>query len=399
MLLPVVASADAVEIGGIYYNVIPKGKVAEVTRNPNKYSGSVVIPETVDYNGVQCSVTSIGQYAFFECSSLTSVTIPNSVTSIGYHAFYRCLGLKEVHISDIAAWCKIEFNKNDSNPLEYAHHLYLNGEEIKDLIIPDSVTEIKNSAFSGCSGLTSVTIGNSVTSIGESAFKYCSGLMSVIIPNSVSSIGIAAFNGSGLTSVTIPNSVTSIGNYAFGSCSSLKEVNYNATNCTYMGSYYNPVFFDNPSSINVINIADNVQIIPANAFYGCGGLTSVTIGKSVNSIGGGAFSNCSSLKEVHISDIAAWCKIEFDQGYSNPLIYAHHLYLNGEEIKDLIIPNSVTEIKKSAFSGCSGLTSVTIANGVTSIGNSAFQNCSGLTSVTIPNSVSNIGGSAFRDCI
>ena len=149
----------------------------------------------VDIVTIPNSVTSIGDYAFSGCSSLTSVTIPNSVTSIGDEAFYGCSGLTSVHISDMAAWCNINFAYVSSNPLYYAHHLYVNGEEVKDLVIPNGVTSIGQSAFSGCSGLTSAAIPNSVTSIGQSAFSDCSGLTSVAIPNSVTSIGQSAFSG------------------------------------------------------------------------------------------------------------------------------------------------------------------------------------------------------------
>ncbi len=150
------------------------------------------------------------------------MTIGNSVTSIGSSAFNECKWLTSVHISDLAAWCKISFA---DNPLYYAHHLFLNGEEVKDLVIPNSVTSIGQSAFRDCSGLTSVTIPGSVTSIGGDAFESCSGLTSVTIPNSVTSIGSEAFwDCSGLTSVTIPNSVTSIGNSAFEDCSGLTSV-------------------------------------------------------------------------------------------------------------------------------------------------------------------------------
>ena len=152
------ANADSVEFDGIYYNLITKTNRAEVTQNPNKYTGSITIPESVKYNNVDYSVTSIGDYAFYGCSGLTSVTIPNSVTSIGMFAFGGCGGLTSV-------------------------------------TIPNSVTRIGEYAFDGCSGLTSVTIGNSVTSIGMFAFGGCSGLTSITIPNSVTSIGIHAFSG------------------------------------------------------------------------------------------------------------------------------------------------------------------------------------------------------------
>ena len=269
-LLPILASADAVEINGIWYNLVPKAKEAEVTKNPNgsKYSGSIEIPASVTYNEVkyivtsigdnafsccsgltsvtipnsvtsigqgaffQCrdlisvtipnSVTSIGQSAFWECSSLTSFTIPNSVTSIGNSAFFGCDNLTSVHISSLEAWCKISFN---DNPLIYAKHLYLNGEEVKFLVIPNNINSIGNSTFSCCCSLISVSIPNSVTSIGDGAFGGCSNLASVTIPNSMTSIGDNAFyNCDGLTSITIPNSVAYIDNQAFASCDMLTDV-------------------------------------------------------------------------------------------------------------------------------------------------------------------------------
>ena len=188
LALPIIASAYDALVDGIYYNLIPKGNVAEVTSGDTKYSGSVTIPEKFTYEGMEYSVTSIGNNAFQSCSGLTSVTIPNSVTSIGAYAFKECSGLTSV-------------------------------------TIPNSVTSIGNHVFYGCSDLTSVTIPNSVTSIGGWAFQYCSGLTSVTIPNSVTSIGPCTFYGcSGLTSVTIGSSVSGIGQQAFAECSKLEEV-------------------------------------------------------------------------------------------------------------------------------------------------------------------------------
>ena len=433
VLLSLPMLAVEIEIDGIYYDLNAKARQATVIRGVWNYNyGEVVIPESVEHEGTAYSVTSIGSSAFRNCSGLTSVTIgnsvesigseafrgcsgltsvtiPNSVTSIGKLAFRACSGLTSVHISDIAAWCNIDFGGDESNPLVYAHHLYLNGEEVKDLVIPNSVTSIGRSAFSGCSGLTSVTTPNSVASIGDYAFSGCSGLTSVAIPNSVTSIGESAFDHcSGLTSVhisdiaawcnidfdgsgsnplryahhlylngeevkdlVIPNSVKSIGDLAFYYCSGLTSV----------------------------TIPNSVESIGDYAFYSCYGLTSVTIPNSVTSIGYYAFEGCSGLASVHISDIAAWCNIDFDDYTSNPLRYVNHLYLNGEEVKDLVIPNSVTSIGDYAFSGCSGLTSVTIGNSVTSIEEYAFYRCSGLTSVTIGNSVTSIGERAFEYCL
>ncbi len=272
MLLPILANADAVEVDGIWYNLIPKAKEAEVTSNPNKYSGDIVIPPSVTYNGQPYSVTSIGEQAFSNCFRLTSVTIPKSVTSIGSSAFYVCTALTSVHISDLKAWCGINIPFYNANPLFYAHHLYLNGEEIRDLVIPNSVVNIGSFVFAGFKSLASVTIPNSVTSIGNSAFYRCSGLTSITIPNNVTTIGQQAFyECTGLTSVTIPNSVTSIGSGVFRSCSSLTTV----------------------------TIPNSVTSIYEYAFSGCSGLTSVSIPHSVTGIGSEAFGNCENLTDVY----------------------------------------------------------------------------------------------------
>ena len=200
------------------------------------------------------SVTSIGSNAFYHCDSLTSVTIGNSVTSIGYQAFYNCTSLSSVnYLGTIEQWCGITFDGYHANPLYYAQKLYLNGELVEDLVIPSTVTEIKDYVFRGCTSiksvtipdsvtsigvdafyscdsLSSVTIGNSVTSIGYQAFRYCSSLSSVTIGNSVTSIGSFAFyDCDSLSSVTIGNSVTSIGTFAFDDCGSLSTVYYNGT--------------------------------------------------------------------------------------------------------------------------------------------------------------------------
>ena len=304
------------------------------------------------------------------------------------------------------------------------------------------MTSIGDGAFSGCSGLTSITIGNSVTSIGISAFYGCSGLTSVTIPNSVTSIGLWAFAScSGLTSVTIGSGVTSIGagnNSSFYDCSSLTSVTLNS-NAIASHSYST---YDSVSSIkNYFGeqvteyiIGDDVTSIGNWAFRNCSGLTSVTIGSGVTSIGGNAFNGCSGLTKVIVSDIAAWCGISFGNSSANPLYYAHHLYSDeNTEITNLVMPDGMTSIGNYAFANCSGLTSVTIPNSVTSIsiGEDVFANCSGITSMivesgntkydsrdncnaiietasntlivgcrntVIPNSVTRIGSYAFSGC-
>ena len=263
------------------------------------------------------NVTSIGDDAFNYCTSLTSVTIGESVTSIGNGAFNWCRSLTKVNYTGtIDEWAQISFGSLSANPIYYAKSLYINDVLVRDVKLT-TATKISALAFYFCYSLTSIEIPNSVTSIGNGAFYGCSSLTSVTIGNSVTTIGNYAFEGcSSLTSVTIGNSVTSIGDSAFGSCRSLTSV----------------------------TIPDSVTSIGNGAFYGCRSLTSVTIPDSVTSIGYKAFYSCGSLTSI-------------------------------------VLPDSVTSIGEYAFGSCSSLTSVTIGNNVTSIGNSAFYYCYKLVEV------------------
>ncbi len=332
-------------------------------------------------------VTSIGNYAFQNCSGLTSISIPNGVTSFGNYTFEGCSNFTKVIVSDIAAWCNITFGNIYSNPLYYAHHLYGDeSTEIKDLVIPEGVTSIGRDVFRGCSRLTSVRIPNSVTSIGYFAFDDCSSLTKVIVSDIASWCNITfrsdtsnplyyahhlySDESTEITDLVIPESVTSIGNYAFTMCYGLTS----------------------------ITIGNSVTKIGILAFNNCR-LASVSIPNSVTSIGSSAFFGCYGLKKVIVSDIAAWCNITFKDDHSNPLSYTNHLYSDeSTEITDLVIPEGVTSIGNYAFKSCSGLTSVSIPNSVTSIGYDAFSWCTGLTSVSIPNSVTSIGDETFRRC-
>ena len=473
-LLPLVASAAGeVEVDGIYYyfsSTYSETKTAEVRANPNKYTGDITIPATVTYNDVTYNVTSIGKEAFYHCYGLTSVTIPNSVTSIGTYAFGNCSGLtsvtigeslsiiennafsgcssltsiiipnsvtsigifafegcsglKKVYITDLEAWCKIDFSYYSSNPLSSARHLFLNGEEIKDLIIPNGISEIKQYAFYGasdivkisipnsvisiddwafreCSSLTSADIPNTVTSIGDCVFCNCSGLTSITIPNSVTSIGDGTFSGcSGLTSVTIPNSVTSIGGSAFSGCSGLTSVTI-PNSVTSLGWYA----FSSCNGLQNVTLSENITSIENGTFSGCSGLLSINIPKGVTSIGQDAFYCCESLTSIELPDGLAsigegafsGCKrlaaINIPQGLTQ---IDNSVFSSCNALSSVTLPETITSIGDNAFAWC-GLTSITIPESVTSIGDNAFAWC-GLTSITIPESVTSIGESAFIGC-
>ena len=413
---------------------------------------SITIPE---------GVASIGVGAFYRCSGLATITIPGSVATIGNYTFYDCTGLTEIHVNATTP-PTIGFatfpNVNESIPVyvpagctgfyrSALHwHVFVNIIEVEilvdgiyykvtsgenrtvevtykgttydeyadeytgEVVIPESVvygditysvTAIGKETFRGCTALTSVTIPEGVTLIGNYAFNGCTALTSVTIPEGVTSIGGFAFRDcDGLTSITIPNSVTFIDSYAFIGCTGLKTVNFNAKNCTMPSSVF-PAF-SSCTNLSVVNIGDNVEVIPDNAFRGCSGLTAVTISDGVISIGGDAFYGCTSLTSVVVpgsvtaigtnpfAHCTALSTITIEEGNNvydsrencNAIVEtATNTLIVG--CKNTVIPESVIAIGKNAFYRCADLASVTIPKGITTIGENAFYSCTGLTEIHI----------------
>ena len=501
LILPIQKAYSEVQIDGIWYNLYEYAKTAKVTSWSDALcSGSIAIPSQVTYDNVVYSVKSIENSAFMNCTSLTSITIPNSVTSIGYQAFSNCRNLTSITIpnsvtiigddtfydcSGLTSITVEEGNtvydsRNNCNAIiETANNALIAG--CKNTIIPNNITSIEGGAFSGCSSLTTITIPNSVTSIGYYAFSGCSSLTSITIPNNVTSIEWGAFSGcSGLTSITIPSSVTSIGYYAFKGCSGLNSIIVDKGNAVYDSrnnsnaiirtedntliagckttlipesvTSINSGAFSGCSGLSSITIPNNVTSIYEGAFSNCSSLTSITIPSSVTSIGDYAFSNCSSLTSITIpgvtrigdyafsncssltsitipgvtsisgkafngcnnlvfkivfTDLSAFLNNSvISSFFNNSVLYSiiplsmpfQLIDANGNEIKEIVIPERVTKIEEGAFYYCSSLTSITIPNSVTKIEEIAFYGCSGLTSITIPNSVTSIERGAFSHC-
>lgn len=324
-------------LDGTVLTISGNGKMddySDIVRTPWGWN----ITEAIIKNGV----VNIGSYAFRNRRELASITIPDSVTSIGWQAFSGCMQLTNITIPDSVtrieedAFYDTAYDNDNANwendVLYISNHLIKAKDTINGVyVIKDGTKCIANYAFTRCTGLTSITIPDSVTSIGGYAFSHCTSLTSITIPDSVTSIDHDAFSGcTGLTNVTIGNSVTRIG---------------------------------------------------YSAFYGCTSLTNITIPDSVTSIGNSAFYGCTGLKEVHISSVEKWCNIDFASNVyygrdtANPLYYAHNLYLNGEKVTDLVIPDGVTNIGDYAFVGCTGLKSVTVPESVEYIGRYAFSAC------------------------
>ena len=426
------------------FYLLSNGTYEISAKDVNNMPAVVNIPS--EHNGI--AVTAIGEEAFEWCESITSITIPDSVTyigdwafswcsklenvhigtgikNIGCAAFFCCSSISAVHIKDLTAWCNISFEEGvGSNPLEANYdtiscgsNLYLNGNLVSDLVIPDEITEINNDTFIYCSSLTSVTIPHSVTSIGDYAFEGCSSLTSIVIPDSVTTIGDRAFYGcSSLISVVIPDSVTSIGRYAFEGCSNLTiyceaeskpsgwDSNWNYSYCPVVWGYidWSKVYeyTNNGDSITinkyigtdtVVEIPSEIDGLPVTSigYPGFNQITNITIPDSIIYINGSAFNGCPNL-EYNEYDNALYLG-----NNENP--YLALIKAKDTSITSCNINDNTKIIASDAFEFCSNLTSITIPNSVTSIGNCAFLHC-GFKSIIIPDNVTHMSSNAFWGC-
>lgn len=404
-------------IDGIYYNfnTWATPSTATVTyrdNNYNSYSGNIIIPNTVEYNGVTYIVTAIGSSAFQSCSNLTSITIPNSVTSIGSYAFRYCSELTSITIPN-------SVTSIDS-------YAFYSCSGLTSVTIPNSVTSIGSYAFCSCSGLTSVTIPNSVTTIENNAFSNCSGLASITIPNDVTTIGGSAFsNCSGLTSVTIPNSVTSIGKRAFGDCSKLAFVSLLSDTPALLGDnvFGANVFFLVPNietyqtawqskgysnfillngagaSVQVSALSNKSAIAQKLGLDSLKRITSLKISGTINSYDIMMIRNqMPNLLDIDLSDANIVANdYEYTKGYHSKkdTLTAYSFTGTGTHIRKAVLPNTVVCIEENVFN-TPYLQEVVLPNNLKTIGARTFYNCSALRSINLPESLISIGESAFR---
>ena len=351
---------------------------------------SITIPE---------SVTSIGTNAFDSCKSLTNITIPRSVKVIGEGAFRSCLGLTDVNITDMDAWCRIDFGGSTATPMYCANNIWLNGQKIVSATVPEGVTEL-NYTFYRFKDLIQVTLPKSLTGIGEETFYQCTSLTNVDIPEGVSTIGDSAFDHcSSLTSITLPKGLTEIGDSAFSSCSNLTSVdvpegvttigscafawcrNLTSINLPERITLIENSLFSMCNSLTTINIPESVTAIGDGAFDNCSSLVSINIPEGVTEIGSDAFRSCIRLSSVYISDLDAWYSINFGYRFANPFYYAQNLYLNGELVESLEIPQGIQVIQAGLFRSATCLKRVAIPRSLAGVAANAFEKCTNITEV------------------
>ncbi len=423
MLISVNKNAKAATYGKLTYKVQDDGTII-ITGCDRDVSGNLTIPSEIDGR----KVTSIGDWAFYNRSSLTDITIPDSVTSIDKYAFLYCSSLTNINVSNdnkvYSSEDGVLFNKDKTKIIQYPE-----GKKSTSYTIPNSVTSIGEGAFYNCSSLTNISIPNSVTSIGDGTFVRCSSLTDITIPNSVTSIGDEAFDacssltninvsndnkvyssedgvlfnkdkteitrypeGKKSTSYTIPNSVNSIGGRAFAFCSSLKNITI-PNSVTSIGNGAFAVC----SSLKNITIPNSVTSIGDGTFVRCSSLTNITIPNSVTSIGDEAFNFCSSLTNIDVSNdnkvYSSEDGVLFNKDKTKIIKYPE-----GKKDTSYTIPNSVTSIGARVFKNCSSLTNITIPNSVTSIDEFAFQYCSSLKKVLCFGNNVTLENEAFSNC-
>ena len=371
------------EVDGIYYRngeVAGEAYVTSLDTEYGNYKGNVVVPSQVIHDGHTLTVTAIDDDAFRNCMELTDVTLPESLQRIGARAFLNCVNLNRVeipegvtdlgqlsfasclalqtvtlpaslrsiaarafveceslvtvHIPNVESWLAIRFADRYANPLHVTHSLYVDGQELKELVIPEGIEEIGEYAFIECTGLKTITAPEGMNVIGPSAFKDCTGLTNLSLPSVMSSLGSQAFAGcSSLTAIAVPSGISRLSDALFKGCTSLASV----------------------------MLSSGLKVIGSEAFSSCSGLKSVAVPDGVTAIEASAFNSCTGLREV-------------------------------------TLPETLTTLGASAFESCSGLTAISVPDNVEVVPQQAFYRCASLQTLDLGKKVSSIDLKAFAEC-
>lgn len=367
------------EYSSIYYSdegpydyTVSRGEVVVSFRGDTNIKGDIVVPDEID----GYPVTTIDYYCFANMKNVTSISIGKNIKKICPNAFNNCTGLTKVNITDLSAWCNIQFQ---SYPLSYAKNLYLNGNLVTDLVIPDNVTKISAAAFKDCTSLKTLTLGKNVKEVSTAAFSGCKGLNSVSLNEGLSKLYDTVFLGcSAVEDIVIPDSVGELGERVFESCTSLKSA----------------------------KLSSSMSILPSYTFYGCGNIENVVIPDSIKTIDAYAFFDCSNLKNIILpNNLTAIETSAFENCYAlEDLLLPNTLTTIGDKafkyclaMENVAIPDRVVSIKGNMFA-YSGVKNISFGISVAQIMENAFESCHYLKTIVIPDSITFIGAGAFKNC-
>ena len=334
---------------------------------------------------IEDGITSISQYSFYDCENLTEVSIPSSVKSIGYEAFHWCHNVNKVMIDGLDSWCDIDFENENSNPIQFGADLYINGEKETQIKIPEGITTIKPYVFGRSwtndetkTAITSIQLPDTVTSVGKNAFAY-NYLQSINIPNSVTTIGEEAFAGNNFSTIEISENVNTIEDGAFRNCKELQKIKF-PDSAQNLGT----MLVANCIKLTDVGLPQGIETITAGMFSSCTSLTKFSVPSTVQLIENGAFFKCSNLTNIELPD-----QVHTIGGYA---------FYECTVLNKINLPAELKNIGNSAFGGCTTLTEVIIPDGVMNIGEAAFRGCKSLSNMTIPDTVTEIGRTAFYNC-
>ena len=430
LLLACVGQAMAESVNGINYMFDtwsfdhPMAWVMENMSGKKEYSGDFVIPDSVTKNGKTYPVEGIRREAFNRNpNGITSMTLPKTMKYIEGEVFHSCSNLKKVYITDLAAWCNIQFNYRDgsmySNPLSVADTLFVNGEALTDLVVPMGVKTVKSYCFQDYKLLKSVVFTDSVETIEANAFYRCINLTNVTFNDSIRVI--SGFSGcTGLTDITFPEEVEQIG--GFDACTGLTSITLpDKANIT--GSA-----FSSCTNLTNIIIGEEAESIGSSAFTNCESLLEITIPKNIKNIDGNIFTNCNNLQKVifkpqhcestktlgmaalpNLTEFEFGEEVEYIpdnlcsglkhiQSITIPQSVTHigtKSFYQCDNLQSIVIPDNVIEMCESAFEECKQLQKVSLGNGLTIVPENAFKNCTGLKTLTLGNGVKTLKANAF----